>query len=352
MMVLHAYNKGLYFSYTGYIGTITYIILIYLITGGVNSSYVFMLSFVPIVSVAFLNAKLTRNIGVVSIILLASLIVFRGDSIFAIKQILNILGYSIVVYFIYKLSKEILHQKFEKEYYKRQFVDLMELEKTKETFVTAVSHQLRTPLNGAKWAIQEVMKIETCPEKELLNEGYNKIVQSINIVGDMLKSMEIDSEKNIFNLQKEKIDLSSVVDTILKNLSFLIKANGIDLVYNKKENLNILADRKSLDLGLVNIFDNAFRYSPKSQVIVSLDKVDKNAKLTIQDHGIGIDPVDMEHMFQKFFRGKNAIAVDPNESGVGLYSTKKVVEMHGGSITLNSELGKGTTFEVLIPLVE
>jgi signal transduction histidine kinase len=228
----------------------------------------------------------------------------------------------------------------------------MELEKTKETFVTAVSHQLRTPLNGAKWAIQEVMKIETCPEKELLNEGYNKIVQSINIVGDMLKSMEIDSEKNIFNLQKEKIDLSSVVDTILKNLSFLIKANGIDLVYNKKENLNILADRKSLDLGLVNIFDNAFRYSPKSQVIVSLDKVDKNAKLTIQDHGIGIDPVDMEHMFQKFFRGKNAIAVDPNESGVGLYSTKKVVEMHGGSITLNSELGKGTTFEVLIPLVE
>jgi signal transduction histidine kinase len=171
-------------------------------------------------------------------------------------------------------------------------------------------------------------------------------------VGEMLKSTELDTGKDLFNLKKEKIDLSSITDNILKNLNFLIKANDIDLVYNKKEGLNIFADKKTLDLGLTNIFDNAFRYSPKSQVIVSLDRVGKDARLTIQDHGIGIDPVDMEHMFQKFFRGKNAVAIDPNESGVGLYATKKIVEMHGGNIKLNSELGKGTTFEIFIPLVE
>ncbi|MFA6430212.1 MAG: HAMP domain-containing sensor histidine kinase [Candidatus Paceibacterota bacterium] len=354
MLVLHSVNKGLYFSYTGYIGTITYIILIYLITGGVNSSYVFMLSFIPIISVAFLNAKLTRNVGVVSIILLASLILFGGneDSAFMIKQVLNILGYSIVVYLIYKLSKEILYQRFEKEHYKRQFVDLMEVEKTKETFITAISHQLRTPLNGAKWAVQEVLENKECPEKGLLKEGYDKIVEAINIVGEMLKSTDLDKNKDVFKLNKERIDLYSVIDNILKNLNFLIKANGIDLVYNKQKDLNVFADRKTLDLGLTNIFDNAFRYSPKSQVIVSLDAVGKDARLTIRDHGIGIDPVDMEHMFQKFFRGKNAVAVDPNESGVGLYATKKIVEMHGGNIKLKSELGKGTTFEIFVPLVD
>jgi signal transduction histidine kinase len=354
MMVLHAFNKGLYFSYTGYIGTITYIILIYLITGGVNSSYVFMLSFIPIISIAFLNAKLTRNVGIVSIILLVSLIVFGGneDPTFLIKQVLNILGFSLVVYLIYKLSKEILFQKFEKEHYKRQFIDLMEVEKTKETFITAISHQLRTPLNGAKWAVQEVLEHQECPEKELLKEGYDKIVESINIVGEMLKSTDLDKNKDVFKLNKERIDLYSVIDNILKNLSFLIKANGIDLVYNKKKGLNIFADRKTLDLGLTNIFDNAFRYSPKSQVIVSLDNVGKDARLTIQDHGIGIDPIDMEHMFQKFFRGKNAVAIDPNESGVGLYATKKIIEMHDGNIKLNSVLGKGTTFEIFIPLVD
>jgi len=354
MLILHSVNKGLYFSYTGYIGTITYIVLIYFISGGVNSSYIFMLSFIPIISVAFLNAKLTRNLGVVSIILLSSLIIFGGgeNQTMAIKQVLNILGYSIVVYLIYKLSKEILYQRFEKEHYKKQFVDLMEIEKAKETFVTAISHQLRTPLNGAKWAIEEVLEHQECPEKDLLKEGYDKVVQAINIVSDMLKSKDLDTDKDLFKLNKENVDLGIIIDGILKNLNFIIKTNSIDLEYNKKDILNIFADKKTLDLGLTNIFDNAFRYSPKSKVIVTLEKDGKKAKLTIQDHGIGIDPGDMDHMFQKFFRGKNAVAVDPNESGVGLYATKKIVEMHDGDIKLDSVLGEGTTFYIYFPLVD
>jgi len=349
---LHFFNKGSYYPYISYIGLVVYTLLIYL-TGGVNSSFIFILSFPIILALAFLDAKLIRNLGIAALILLGSVIFWDGSYMnpsLITKHILNVFGFSLLVFYLSKLIKEILFQRYEKEHYRRKFVELTEVNNVKETFITSISHQLRTPLNGAKWAIQAAM--ESDPNSKFLKDGYEKINQSINTVGEILKSTELDVSKEFFQLKKEEINLCEMVDSILESLNFLIKGKNISLDYNKCLDFNILGDRKTLELGLSNIFDNAFRYSPNGKVSVSMEKVGKNIKLRVNDNGIGIDSADMEYMFQKFFRGKNAIKVDPNESGIGLYATKKIIEMHGGEIKLESKIGKGTKVEISLPSMD
>ena len=221
-----------------------------------------------------------------------------------------------------------------------------------DAYILALVHRLRTPLNGARWALDSVIKSEDKEEsKKILNEGYNKIIDAINTVNEILKVAEVDSKDGQFNLNKEKINLCVLVDDILKNLDFLIKKKEITLEYDKKcDPVPVYGDPYVLCLGLTNIFDNAFRYSPKGKVNIIISKEGNMAKLVIKDNGVGISEEDSKHLFEKFYRGKNAKMIDKNESGVGLYSTKKIIDIHEGIITLNSEENKGTTVEVKLPI--
>lgn len=225
-------------------------------------------------------------------------------------------------------------------------------EEFNDTFILALVHRLRTPLNGARWALDSIIGSETSDDKKkILSEGYNKIISAINTVNEILKVAEINSKDGNFNLKKEKVNLCVVIEDILKSLDFLREKKGVHLVYDKKcDPMSIFGDYEVLSLGLTNLFDNAYRYTPKGTVIVTVGKEGNMAKLTIKDNGIGIDGEDLKHMFEKFYRGKNARLIDPNESGVGIFATKKIIEMHKGNISINSELNKGTTVEVRLPI--
>ncbi len=226
-------------------------------------------------------------------------------------------------------------------------------EQFKDTFILALVHRLRTPLNGIRWAMDAVIKKESDAEiKETLTGGYTKVIDSINTVNEILKVAEINSDDIEMALKKEKLDFCTIVDEILKNLDFLKNKKEINLVYDKKCNpLTIYGDKEILILGLTNFFDNAFRYSPRGTVTVTLSKEGSMAKLVIKDTGIGISKEDLGHMFEKFYRGSNAKILDPNVvGGIGLYATKKIIELHGGNVSLDSELNTGTTIEVRLPI--
>lgn len=223
-------------------------------------------------------------------------------------------------------------------------------EEIKKIFLTAIAHQLRTSLGGARWAIEIAVKNDDCPNKDILNEGLNKIVRAIDTVGEILRFTGDGFEGGKIKLIKSSFILNDLIKKIISNLSFLTQQKEVSLDYEEKGSFEINGDEKMLDIVLTNVFDNAFRYSPKSKVFISIEKKDSFAKIIVKDSGIGISPEDMEHVFQKFFRGKNAMEVDPNESGVGLFATKKIIEMHGGTINLSSVLNKGTTVEIALPL--
>lgn len=237
------------------------------------------------------------------------------------------------------------------------FFDLSKTQEEKdsqfnEDFILALVHRLRTPLNGARWALDSFMSSgDSDASRKILNEGHKKIVDAINMVNQILKISEINSKEGVIELHKTKIDLCEIVDAILADLGYLINKKEISLEYDhNQEPAYILGDIDVLNIGLTNLFDNAFRYSPRGKVKVNIKKEDNIVKLVISDNGIGIDREDRKHIFEKFFRGKNARIIDPNQSGIGLYATKKIVEIHGGKISLDSGLGEGTTIEVDLPI--
>ncbi len=226
----------------------------------------------------------------------------------------------------------------------------MENKDDKENLVLALAHKLRTPLNGARWVIETLMSQEEGEKKDLLRESHNKIIESINIVSEILKSTNHESNDSLLEIKKEKVNLCNIVDGILKNLNFLIQEKNIELNYDKCDSATIYGDKKMLDIALTNLFDNACRYSPNGKVSVFLSKDISTATLVIKDSGIGISKEDLVQLYEKFFRGKNAKELDPDESGVGLFTTKKIIEMHNGEIKIESEVTKGTTVTVTLPL--
>ena len=221
----------------------------------------------------------------------------------------------------------------------------------RDAYVLALVHKLRTPLNGARWALDTVINKDDCDNKEILTETYNKIISAVNTVTDILKTAEINSKDGALDLNKEKVNLCVIVEDILKNLDYLRQKKEVTIERgNICDPIAIYADRKVLEIGLNNIFDNAYRYSPKGTVRIDISKEGNMAKLVVKDNGIGMTKEDMKHTFEKFYRGENAKLVDSNESGVGLYSTKKIIEMHNGEISIDSIDGKGTTIEVKLPI--
>lgn len=221
-----------------------------------------------------------------------------------------------------------------------------------EAFILALVHRLRTPLNGARWALDYFMNSrDSDTSRKILHQGHDEIVNAINMVGEILKISEINSKDGTVDLNRIKIDLRDVVDRILEELGYLINKKEIKLEYNRpNEPIYVSGDAEVLNIGLTNLFDNAFRYSPRGVVKISVERDGDIAKLIIKDNGIGIDKNDLKHIFQKFYRGKNAKIIDPNQSGIGLYTTKKIIEVHGGEISLKSVLNQGTEMDVSLPI--
>jgi signal transduction histidine kinase len=221
----------------------------------------------------------------------------------------------------------------------------------KETYILALVHKLRTPLSGARWGLDMALKNKECKDRDVLNESYNKIIEALNTIGEILKAAEMNSMGRFANLRKEKINMCVVIEEILKNLDYLVKEKNINIQYDREcDPLTTFGDKKLLDLGLTNIFDNAFRYSPNGTVTVTMSEEGNMAKMVIQDNGIGIERDDLKHMFEQFYRGKNAKELDQTQNGLGLFATRKIIEMHKGSIKIESELNKGTTVTIKLPV--
>jgi len=342
------------YRYTVYFWILFHTFFIY-VTGGIESSFIFTYLFIPINSLFLLDYREIRRHGIVAGFLL--LMLFFTDSSYwsdpsaYTKQFVNEAGFVILLWLIVRFMKYTMSQRVNGEQLKRKLSELEELNYTKQVFLTAMSHQLRTPLNGAKWAVEAVLNDKTCSEPELLEEGRNRIDNAIGIISKILKTAELDVEKESIKVKQEDVDLKIMIDQILLEQDYLIKIKGIKLQYENYQSVAVKGDEKMLRLAFINIIDNAFRYSPKGIVQLNLFNSNKEAVFTIQDNGIGIDSKDLEFItIQKFYRGKNAMTVDPNESGVGLYVTRKIIEIHGGRIAISSTLGQGTKVSVALPL--
>jgi signal transduction histidine kinase len=356
------FKKNIFWKTSGFVWSVGYFIFI-LITGGVDSSFIFLSLLIPVISLFELDSRATRNVSIFMTLLLFLVIFFEPNHLnnFSIwtKHLLNVFGVGFGSFLVYRFVKGTIREKSEKEQIKRRFLELNEIDHTKQVFLSAMSHQLRTPLNGVRWAFESIINDprnmkggEMCIDENLIKEGYGRVLESIEIIGKILQTAELEIDRKNIELKKEKLNLKKLLDSIFVNLDYMIRSRVIDLVKEKYEDVIIEGDSKMLDLALTNVIDNAFRYSPNGRVTVCLYAKKEQAVLTIEDNGIGIDSAEAEFIFQKFYRGKNAMLVDPDESGIGLYTTKKIIELHNGRITLLSVLNKGTKVSIVLPLTK
>lgn len=230
---------------------------------------------------------------------------------------------------------------------------LLELNSAKDEFISLASHQLRTPATGVKQYVGMVLEGYagdiTDSQQAFLKQAYESNERQITIVNDLLKVAKVDAGKVV--LRKEKTNMVELLKSIIDEQSAKFALRRQKVVFNPKQaRLFATVDQGHIRMVLENIIDNASKYTPQDKMIsVSISKSKGQLRIAVKDQGVGIDQKDVDKAFDKFARIDNPLSVQVGGSGLGLYWAKKVVDLHGGTIAIESTLGEGSIFTVSLP---
>jgi two-component system phosphate regulon sensor histidine kinase PhoR len=226
--------------------------------------------------------------------------------------------------------------------------EIKNIEKVKKDFVINVSHELRTPLTAIKGYAETLRKeVDTAPGKKYLEIVERNTDRLINIVNDLLLLSSLE-EKAV--LEVEDIDLGGFLENVIRIFDQRLKDKQLSLVIDMKENLPpIKADLFKLEQMLVNLLDNAVKYTDRGEITVSMDIHDKRVGIQVRDTGIGIPKDDIPHVFERFYVVDKSRSRKSGGTGLGLSIVKHIVLLHNGTIDIESALGKGTSVTVTLP---
>lgn len=234
----------------------------------------------------------------------------------------------------------------------------MEVDRAKSEFVSLASHQLKTPLTSIKW-LSEMLVAEGAEPLTSKQEEYVKNIKSsarqmVELVNDLLNMSRIELGTLAITLSDFNID--TLVRDVAREQEHAAAQRKITVNLTSDPSFPTLhADEKLVRMMLQNLLSNAIKYSREGgtvDYILSLVSVPKDTiYLTVKDSGIGIPESERDKVFQRLYRASNAQKLVPDGTGLGLYVIKIVLARAGGSITFESEEGKGTTFFVSMPVV-
>lgn len=229
-----------------------------------------------------------------------------------------------------------------------------EISQSKSDFINIAAHQLRTPLSAIKWVLRMILDGDVgslAPsQRKLLDKGYETNEKMITMVNDLLNVARIEDDRFGY-VFKEGSVVNAVVD-VVDELRIMAEKGGLDLIFDKPNDIEpFVFDFAKIQLAFHNLIGNAIKYtSAGGTVHVSLRKEGENVIATVQDTGVGIPKEQIGKMFTKFFRAENAVRLQVGGSGLGLFIVKDIMTRHGGTITVESMEGKGTTFTMSIPI--
>ncbi len=248
---------------------------------------------------------------------------------FGVIVILIILSYFISAYLADKAVKQI-EKMFERQ----------------KKFVSDASHELRTPLSVIM-AYTELLE-QKSPSPEILQNIKDEINTMSDLTGKLLQFARFDN--NRIKIEKQVFNLSNLGKEVCHNFSQTAQGKNIKVVFNSVEEININADKLLIKQLLYILLDNAVKYSPQnSEVKCNINKDENKIYIQISDNGIGIAKEEQEQIFERFFRSDKARSRNNEGLGLGLSMALMIAEQHQGDIKVESELGKGSTFTVILP---
>lgn len=228
----------------------------------------------------------------------------------------------------------------------------VQLAQNKADFVSNVSHEIRTPLALISM-FAETLEMGRVKSEEKKQEYYSIINKETHrltgIVNKILNFSQTEAGKK--KLHPQIIDLTSEIKDVLKTYDFHLRNKGFEYDFKASESLAVLADKEAMTEIIINLIDNAVKYSAeKKQVVITTGRENGFGWASFKDYGVGISATDQKHIFDKFYRVSSGDLAKSRGTGLGLSLVKQLIEQQHGKITVSSELGKGSVFVVYLPL--
>jgi signal transduction histidine kinase len=231
---------------------------------------------------------------------------------------------------------------------------LRELDRLKDDFLSTVSHELRTPLTAIR-SLAEILsdypETDNAEKQQFLTIMIEEIQRLSRLINKILDFQKIESDG--MQWRREPVDVRRVIEDAVAATSQLISAKNIRLErYLAPTSPPIIGDRDQLIQAMENLISNAVKFCPASNGLITIYLIpnDSFLRISVRDNGIGIDPKDQAIIFEQFRQVVPRGRGRPPGSGLGLAITKRIIEAHGGEISVSSQAGEGATFSFTIPI--
>lgn len=217
-------------------------------------------------------------------------------------------------------------------------------------FVGDAAHELRTPITALKTAIEVNLMDAKLPDltKDILKENLEEVERLENLSEHLLQLAQVEGKKIIL----EQVRLQPLIQKVVKSAQKTAKLQQVEIIAKlPKDPLHANANEFLLEEAMYILIENAVKYSPKrSQITVELSQTKNHASITISDSGPGIAQEELQHIFKRFYRIDSARQKQKrNGYGLGLAIAKSIVQQHHGKISVQSELGVGSSFSIILP---
>ncbi|PQZ55167.1 two-component sensor histidine kinase [Bacillus sp. MYb209] len=230
--------------------------------------------------------------------------------------------------------------------------DLHYMKTERSEFLASVAHELRTPLTYVRGYADIALKESTPPEQRL---QYLSIIKDesdyiTNLVQDLFSLAQM--EKHNFFIQVKEVHLHTFLTRMTEKVNAMYKERHIKVSFTCPPSLLVNLDEQRFEQVVVNILNNAYRHSKEhSHINISVTEEHKRISIKVEDEGEGIPLEDLPHIFDRFYRIDKARSRATGGTGLGLSIVKEIVELHGGNITVTSEIDHGSCFTISLPSI-
>lgn len=230
--------------------------------------------------------------------------------------------------------------------------DLEYLKKERKEFLASISHELRTPLTYVK-GYADIARRPNLKEEErnrYLSIIYEEAENMQKLVKELFELAKMDQHS--FQIHKEPVNLCDFLKKLHDKMLPAFHEKNMSLIYKCEKNIIVQIDQKRFEQVMINLLDNALKYSDEGSVVSIEARAEKNSiVIIVSDNGIGIPEEDLHHIFERFYRVDKSRSRTSGGTGLGLAIVKEIVEAHGGTVYAASEYGKGTNVVITLPEV-